>query len=74
MWPALAENAIIIVDDWNWPNVRKGTFDGLEAVGANIIEKFEIMYTHDGTHTPSPTAQSEFWNGIGVFVVSKISQ
>ena len=74
MWPALASNAIIIVDDWNWPNVRKGTFDGLEAVGANIIEKFEIMYTPDGTHTPMVIAQREFWNGIAVFVVSKNSQ
>jgi len=74
MWPALAGQAIIIIDDWNAPHVRKGTFDGLAAVGANIIEKFEIMYTHDGQHTPLPIAQREFWNGIGVFVVSKNSQ
>ena len=74
IWPALADQAIILVDDWNAPQVRKGTFDGLAAVGANIIEKFEIMYTHDGQHTPLPIAQREFWNGIGVFVVSKNSQ
>lgn len=74
MWPLLADEAIIIVDDWNAPHVRKGTFDGLRDVGANIIEKFEIMYTHDGGHTPMPIAVREFWNGIGVFVVSKNSQ
>jgi len=74
MWPALADQAIIIVDDWNAHQVRKGTFEGLAAVGANIMEKFEIMYTHDGSHTPIPIAQREFWNGIGVFVVSKNSQ
>jgi hypothetical protein len=74
MWDALADQAIIIVDDWNAPQVRKGTFDGLEAVGANVLEKFEIMYTHNGQHTPMPIAQREFWNGIGVFVVSKNSQ
>lgn len=74
LWPALADTAIIIVDDWNAPQVRKGTFDGLKDVGANILEKFEIMYTPDGSHTPLPIAQREFWNGIGVFVVSKNSQ
>ena len=74
IWPILADQAIIIVDDWNAVQVRKGTFDGLKDVGANIIEKFEIMYTHDCSHTPIPIAQREFWNGIGVFVVSKNSQ
>jgi len=74
MWPALADEAIIIVDDWNADQVRKGTFDGLRDVGANIIEKFEIMYSNNNTHTPMHIAQNEFWNGIGVFVISKKSQ
>lgn len=74
MWPALADQAIIIVDDWNATHIRKGTFDGFAAVGANIIEKFEITYTFDDQHTPLPIAQREFWNGIGVFVISKNSQ
>ncbi len=74
MWDALADTAIIIVDDWNAPHVRKGTFDGLKDVRANVIEKFEITYTHDGQPTPMPIAIREFWNGIGVFVVSKNSQ
>lgn len=74
MWPALADVAVIIIDDWNSPQVRKGTFDGLRDVGANVIEKFEITYSKDGSHTPLHIAQSEFWNGIGVFVISKKSQ
>jgi hypothetical protein len=74
IWPALSDTSIIIIDDWNAPQVRKGTFDGLRDVGANIIEKFEIMYTCGGEHTPMPIAIREFWNGIGVFVVSKNSQ
>ena len=73
-WPVLADQAIVIVDDWNWAAVRKGTFDALKDVGANIIEKFEIRYTMDESHTPKETACVEFWNGIAVFVVSKISQ
>jgi predicted O-methyltransferase YrrM len=72
IWPVIADEAIIIVDDWNAPHVRKGTLDGLRDVGANIIEKFEIMYTNDGSHTRMDVAQREFWNGIAVFVVSKL--
>ena len=71
MWPALADRAIIIVDDWNAHHVRKGTYDGLAAVQANIVERFEITYTTDGSHTPIPFAQREFWNGIGIFVIEK---
>lgn len=74
IWPVLADEAVIIVDDWNAAQVRKGTFDGLRDVGATIIEKFEIMYTVDNTHTPMNIASREFWNGIGVFIVSKKSQ
>jgi predicted O-methyltransferase YrrM len=72
MWPVIADEAIIIVDDWNWDHVRKGTLDGLRDVGANIIEKFDIIYTTDNSHTPMDVAQREFWNGICVFVVSKL--
>jgi hypothetical protein len=71
MWDALAEKAIVIVDDWNSPDVRKGTEEGFKAVDANIVERFEILYTHDGAHTPTVMACQEFWNGIGVFVIDK---
>ena len=71
MWPALADNCIIVIDDWNGPDVRKGTIDALNDLGASVIEKFEIMYTNDGEHTRMDVAAREFWNGIGVFVVSK---
>lgn len=72
MWPALANEAIIIVDDWNASHIRDGTFDALKHVGANIIEKFEITYIFGNEqHTPMPMAQREFWNGIGIFVISK---
>jgi hypothetical protein len=74
MWPVLADQCIIIVDDWNWNKVRKGTFDALNDLGANIIEKFEVTYTTEDTHTDMNMASIEFWNGIGVFVVSKNSQ
>lgn len=71
MWDALAEKAIVIIDDWNEPNVRQGTEEGFKAVDANIVEKFEIRYTSNDLHTPREVAVKEFWNGIGVFVIDK---
>lgn len=68
MWDILAEKAIVIVDDWNAPEVRRGTFEGFKAVNANIVEKFEICYTFDGSHTPKDLAKQEFWNGIGILL------
>jgi predicted O-methyltransferase YrrM len=73
-WPVLADQAIVIVDDWNWSGARQGTLNALNDVGANVIEKFEIMYTANDSHTPMESACREFWNGIAIFVVSKISK
>lgn len=72
IWAALADQAIIIVDDWNAPHIRSGTFDALRDVGANVIEQFEFTYIiGNEVHTPMPMAHREFWNGMGVFVISK---
>ena len=67
-WPYLAKSCIIIVDDWNWPDVRNGTFDGFAEVGANIAWKKEIRHTDNDSVSK---ATEEFWNGIGIFVVEK---
>jgi hypothetical protein len=63
-WPVLSKNAIIVVDDWSWTEVKSGTMDGLRDVGANIKYMFEVEYPkgHD-------SHRYGFWNGIGVIVV-----
>jgi len=72
VWDALATQAIIVIDDWNLYHVRRGTLNALRDVEANILKCFEITYTTDGhSHTPVSIASQEFWNGIGVFVISK---
>ena len=71
VWSALAQQAIVIIDDWNGENVRNGTFSGLAAVGAHVEESWEIMYVVSGGHTPKIFAGGEFWNGIAVFVIDK---
>ena len=71
IWKHLADTAVILIDDWNWADVRNGTKDGLKAVGALIENSHEIRYTHENEHTPWDVAKAGFWNGIGIFVVSK---
>jgi predicted O-methyltransferase YrrM len=72
IWPHLAAESIIIVDDWNWSEVRDGTYQGFLDVGAKIQKTWEIKHTWDNTHTQdSNTRAYEFWNGIAVFDVRK---
>jgi hypothetical protein len=70
-WKILARVAVIIIDDWNAADVRNGAADGFKAVGANVVHSHEIRYTQDNRHTPMHIARTEFWNGIGIFVIQK---
>lgn len=84
IWPMLNDNSIIIVDDWNWTRVREATLKALSDLDANVVQKFEIQHTSDGSHTPLfagndittgkrcvGPAWTEFWNGCAVFVIKK---
>lgn len=70
-WPALADASIIVVDDWNWRDVRAGTLEGLAQVGARVSFQAEVRHTWDNSHTPVEAAEQAYWNGMGVFVVAK---
>jgi hypothetical protein len=68
----LKNNCIIMVDDWNWPDVQNGTRDGLKKVGANVIYSKEIVLpTSDTIGMPNHKGKNTWWNGIGIFVISK---
>lgn len=71
MWHALASLCIVVVDDWNWEDVREGTWEGLRAVGATVAWVREIRMTQDGSHTPPALARRMWWNGMAVFVLEK---
>jgi hypothetical protein len=71
VYPILNDESIIIVDDWNWQDVRDGTFQAFSELDANITRKFEIRYTTDNSHTPLDMARREFHNGIGIFLIKK---
>ena len=71
IWPALADTAVVLIDDWTATHIQKATMEGFEKVNANILEKLEVIYTTDGSHAPNEIACREFWNGIGIFVINK---
>jgi hypothetical protein len=64
-WPYLADEAIIIVDDWNWECVRNGTYASLPM--EQVVSVHEIIFDVNATGFQP----DGFWNGIGVFVVKK---
>jgi hypothetical protein len=61
-WDALATTCIIIVDDWDFEEVREGTYRGFEKLNAQIAYKLEITL---------PRGRLGFWNGCGVFLIHK---
>lgn len=62
---------IFMVDDWNWPDVRKGTKDAIEQLNLTILYEKEIRLTNDNTHTPQPQASETWWNGLYVAILQK---
>lgn len=61
----LEENCIVLIDDWNWDAVRKGTFDAFRDLDINVKFKYEIF-------TPEPHYHlgiTNWWNGIGIFII-----
>jgi hypothetical protein len=62
---------IYIVDDWNWKDVREGTYDGIKKCNLKVLYEKEIRLTNDDSHTPTPIATSTWWNGICVYILQK---
>jgi hypothetical protein len=68
----LEDVSIILVDDWNYPNVREATLRAIKD------EKLVVMYKLELIAVESYWTDYGFWrktnwhNGLGVFVVSKV--
>ena len=58
---ALDETFILIVDDWNWPGPRNGTFNALKDSGIDIIYSIEIRTTSND-YFPSEECLSQNHN------------
>jgi len=57
-WDALADTAIIVIDDAIWPQVHNGTLSGL----SKVKKSFSINWRLTGP---------EWWNGIEIWLIKK---
>jgi len=59
---------IYIVDDWNWKDVRDGTFDAIKDLNLKLLYSIDNRTTNDDTH---PTYQHMWHNGIYIAILQK---
>jgi SAM-dependent methyltransferase len=64
-WHLLADTAIILIDDWDWESVKEGTNLGFKKVNANVV------YTTEIASNQPCFARYQFWNGCGIFIITK---
>ena len=64
--PLLADQCIVVVDDFSWFDVNKGTMDGIRDSGLKV-EYFMTLWSG----VESDCSEKGFWNGYGVFLINK---
>ena len=74
-YKCLDDTFIFIVDDWNWKDVRDGTFNSIEKLKLNILYEIELRTTDDETHAEWGSPEQRAWhNGIYVAILQKTEQ
>jgi hypothetical protein len=61
--PALEEQFVLIVDDWNWEHVRDGTRRAMQANRLSTLHAIEIRSTLDNSHPIISCELSDWHNG-----------
>lgn len=69
--PALDDVHYLIVDDWNGPEVQKGTLDALRDLGNTIVARIDVLTRRDGVHPILHSQYSDWHNGYFIAVVQK---
>jgi hypothetical protein len=69
--PALDDQFVFIVDDWNWQAVRDGTHAAIAASNLNILYSIEVRTTQDNTHAETAQQNSDWHNGYFLSVLEK---
>jgi glycosyltransferase involved in cell wall biosynthesis len=69
--PALDDEFIFIVDDWDWPQVRNGTLRAIEACGLQIDFAIDIRTSMDGTTPAFGGEWSDWHNGYFLAVLTR---
>lgn len=68
----LKPNCIVMVDDWNWDDIRNGTMDAFRDLGVKFLFQHEIRVPpEDLEGMPKHNGKDTWWNGIGIFVLDK---
>jgi hypothetical protein len=61
--PALEKEFVLIVDDWNWRQVREGTLAALHDLGLQVAFRAEIRTTLDNSHGTLAGPAGDWHNG-----------
>lgn len=69
--PALDDEYVLIVDDWNAYNIQEGTIDAIMSSKNTIVAQIEVLTTTDGTHPAICREMSDWHNGYMIAVMSK---
>lgn len=69
--PSLENTFIYIIDDWNIQKIRDGTLEAIENNKLNIFYKKEIRTSYDNTQPVVCCENSDWHNGICIFVLEK---
>jgi hypothetical protein len=63
---------VFIVDDWNWQDVRDGTYASFKQLNLTVLFQKEIRTSYDNTHPPTGSKEQVLWhNGIYVAILQK---
>ena len=69
--PALASEYVVIVDDWNWSQVRNGTFRAIQDLKLTVDFAAEICTTLDNSTPKVGHGNSDWHNGYFIAAVRK---
>lgn len=69
--PALDDTYFLIVDDWNGPDVRKGTLDAIRDLNQTIVAQIDIITRRDGQHPILHSQYSDWHNGYFIALIKK---
>lgn len=68
---AMDEVFIYVVDDWDWKDVQRGTYDAISSLNLKILYKKEIHMIDDQSEAPCASSKENWWNGVGIFLLKK---
>ncbi len=69
----LAPLAVVIVDDWNWWRVQKGTQEALDEFNIPVLYRKEILLpeVNDEKNDSFEPGQESWWNGICIMLIGR---